>query len=254
MDAGKHAYLAAQLGNAALRASRTGSPTFSKFLDPAEAQLAEQAARKQQACVTLFGGTIDAERCVAAFTDGPPDRIEDLAWPIVWLRFAWDARYGSLEHRDLLGALMAQGIDRANLGDLLMGQGEAYCAALPDMAQYLASALTTAGRVTLTCSMCDTAPQLPEPAGMPHRDTVASLRLDALVAAGFDRSRGDAAELVRQGRVRLNHRLEQRVDAQVTEGALISVRGLGRVRLTQVGAENRKGRFPIDLIRYGVRT
>ncbi len=253
MDTGKQSYLAAQLENAALRAGKTGSPAFSKFLDPAEAQLAEQAARKHQACATLWGGTMDAERCVAAFTGAIPDRIEDLAWPIVWLRCAWDARYGTLEHRDLLGALMAQGIDRANLGDLLIGQGEAYFAALPEMARYLASALTTAGRVTLTCDVCDAVPELPEAQGMPYHDTTASLRLDALVASGFRKSRADAAELVRQGRVRLNHRLEQRVDAQVPQGAILSVRGLGRVRLTHIGVENRKGRFPIDLIRYGVR-
>lgn len=250
MAEAKNPYLAAQLSESALRAVRRGQPSFSKFLDPAEALLAEQAARKQCVGLRLWGGYPEAERCIAGFFAGHPENEADLAWPIHWLRCRWQPRYGEVHHRDLLGALMAQGVERYNLGDFILGEGEAYCAVLPEMADYLAGVLTQAGRATLTCDVVTEAPVLPEAKGSVRHETVASLRLDAVLAAGFHLSRSEAADWIRAGKVRLNHLPEERIDAALAEGALLSARGLGRLRLLKVGAVNRKGRIAIELMRY----
>lgn len=83
------------------------------------------------------------------------------------------------------------------------------------------------------------------------RDTVSSLRLDAVVAGGFRLSRGTAAELIGMGRVKLRHLPEERPDARVAPGDAISVRGYGRLTVDAVGLPNRKGRLPLTMTRYG---
>jgi len=242
-------YLAARLEECAGRAVRTGRPVFSKFLDPAQGELALSAAHRQGARARLWGGYEDAERRIAAFCapDAPEERLE---WPLRWLRCRWDPRYAAPGHRDLLGALLGQGVERDNLGDLLVAEGAAYCAALPDIAGYMAGSLSGAGRAAIRCDVPEGDPQLPRPRLEPQRRTVASLRLDAVLAAAWNLSRGEAADMIAQGKVRVDHLPEERPDARLSEGALVSARGRGRFRLAEIGAATKKGRIGILLSHY----
>ena len=79
---------------------------------------------------------------------------------------------------------------------------------------------------------------------------VSSLRLDAVLAAAYHLSRSEAAEAIRAGSVKLNHLPCERTDAPVTEGALLSLRGRGRVRLAQIGGTTRKQRIGVTFFRY----
>lgn len=248
VQAGGDGYLLARLEDHARRVARSGRPEFSHFLDPAQCDLARRAARKQDVAVRLWGGLEETERCVAGFfTD--EEEIEG-CWPIRWLRCRWNPRYAAPGHRDLLGALLGQGIERENLGDIVLMEGEAYCAVLPEIAEYLAVSLREAGRAALTCTVQDQAPALPEPSGVLRRDTVASTRLDAVLAAAWNLSRTDALEMIRQGKVRVNYLPQERPDARLTQGALVSVRGKGRFRLQEIGELTRKGRIGITLFHY----
>ncbi len=82
------------------------------------------------------------------------------------------------------------------------------------------------------------------------RDTVSSLRLDAAVSSAFSMSRGKAAELIAAGRVHLDHMPCVKADKPVSEGAVLTVRGLGRAKLTAVGGLTKKGRIGITVERY----
>ena len=82
------------------------------------------------------------------------------------------------------------------------------------------------------------------------RDTVASLRLDAVVKAAAGVSREQAAKLVESGLVSVNHIARLSVSSQVQENDIISIRGVGRFRLQSVGPNTRKGRIFITLLKY----
>ena len=82
------------------------------------------------------------------------------------------------------------------------------------------------------------------------RDTVASLRLDCVLAAGFSVSRGAAADLIRGGRTEINWMPCDKPDATVEQGDVLTVRGLGKCRLEEVGGQSRKGRTSVTMKRY----
>jgi len=63
-------------------------------------------------------------------------------------------------------------------------------------------------------------------------------------------SRTRAAELVSSGRVQVNHRIEIRPDAKVSQGAVLSVRGMGRARMHEIGGHTKKDRISVTLLRY----
>ena len=59
------------------------------------------------------------------------------------------------------------------------------------------------------------------------RDTVAAMRLDAVLASGFSTSRSKAAELVSAGRVSVNHRECAKPDRVVEAGTSSPAAGWG---------------------------
>lgn len=228
------------------RAARTGIPQVAWFLSPAERAQAEICARQAGVMLHACGGTPDAERQVIAFCedDTAPD------WPIVCLRATWHARYGAPTHRDFLGAVMALGIGREKVGDLFVGEGEAHMFVLREMADYIAAGLERTGNTPLRVQALDAWPELSAAQGEQIRATVASPRLDAILGAAWNLSRTRAVELVSAGRVQVDHQQELRPDRQLAAGAVLSVRGMGRARLEEIGGTTRKGRIAVTLSRH----
>lgn len=230
---------------------RRNVPAATDFLSPA----AQRSAREMlhaagiRTGVAFCGGYENAERRLLVFL---PDWQEenDGGDYMTALRCIYHGE-GTLTHRDLLGALMAQGITREKLGDLLAAEGSADLIVSRDIAPYLLQNLTGAGRVRFDVhEIVLPALRVPAPDVKEIRDTVSALRLDAVAASGFSLSRGRAQELISSGRVQLNHRETLKSDAPVAQGDVISARGLGKFEVAAVGGLSRKGRTAVTLRRY----
>lgn len=243
------ALLRRRLTELAQRADRMDCPTFSEFLTPPQAALASAAAREAGVTAELYGGYEDAERQMVRFA--PPDCWEE-PYPIRALALTWPHQ-NAPTHRDLLGSVMGLGIRRGLVGDIVVEKEQAYLFAESAMCRHIASALTGAGRIHLQVELLEELPVPQPPEGREVRDTVATPRLDAVVASGFSISRSKAAALISAGHVKLRHTPCIRTDAHVAEGDVISVRGLGRLKLSQIGQPTRKGRYPVTLLRFGER-
>ncbi len=230
---------------------RRDVPAYTDFLSPAEQKSAEEllrAAREHEGW-TALGGYPEAERrrlCFLPAWQEEPDADEALAV----LRATW-YEGDAPGHRDLLGSLTALGVARSKLGDILVSPQSADAVVCADVADYLAREWTQAGRVRLRVERVDLhALSVPTRRVRAIRDTVATLRLDAVASSGFGMSRGRAAELIVSGRVQLNHRETLKPDAPVREGDVVSARGLGKFALKEVGGLSKKGRTAILLERY----
>lgn len=237
-----------RLRELALRALHRGEAQFMRFIDPSEQNEVRAAANTAGVRVSFFGGHPDAERCVAAFYS----EDEPGAYPIETVEIRWNPKFSAVGHRDLMGAVMALGLERETLGDICLGreEGRAYVFCIPEMADYLIGALESAGRASVKTGRADKIDIAP-PDGSETRATVQALRLDAVLAAGWNLSRGEAQKLIAAGLVKLNFAEETRADRKIEEGALISARGYGRVRVHAIEGETRRGRIAIRLFRYG---
>ena len=232
-----------------IRASRRGGTAFTHFMDLKQIQMAMAAARAEGVLLRLEGGYPDAERRMGAFYVSEPP--EDWEWPIRTVEISWRAQFGSPGHRDLLGALMSLGFERERMGDIVLDGDKAFVFAEPEMAEYIVRSMESAGRIALRVKLTDGAPQLPPPAGRTFRDTVPSMRLDALLAAGFSLSRSEASDFIVHGKAFVNQEQIFKTDAAVQAGDLLSLRGEGRVRIESVDGETKKGRIAVKLFKYG---
>ena len=242
-----------RLRELALRCAHAGVPQYTRFMEPALLDDVRAAAGKNGVKAAFWGGYEDAERVMAAFYDGVPPKPGD--WPICTIRITWNAKFAHPEHRDLLGAVMGLGMERDAVGDIALGTWRgAPCAWLfvtPEMADYVAANLESAGRAAVKAEVTDDAPVISPPEGVELRVTVQNPRLDAVAAVGWRLSRNEAQRLVAAGLVKLNHVVNLHSDARVETGDLISARGHGRIRVLDMPDESRRGRTIVTLFRYG---
>lgn len=233
-----------------LREAERGVPAHTSFLSPAEQ---ESVKRLLKLCGhprhVFLGGYAEAERRVCVFL---PDWQEEdgIEPPFAALRCRWQSGE-KLSHRDFLGGLMGQGIEREKLGDLLVNEDFCDLLVMEELRAYLRQNFDSAGRSRLRVEEIDLSELCPPQKQVKEiRDTVSSLRLDAVLSTGFSVSRGKAAELISAGRVEVNHTLCQKSDRSVAEGDVFTCRGLGKCVLTQVGGQSKKGRTMIVMERF----
>ena len=206
----------------------------------------------QQTGLYSFGGYEDAERKILVFL---PDYLEESALlaedsPVACLRATF-YEGDSPSHRDFLGALMGAGIARETVGDICVGKGSCDFFVTAEIAPYLLQSFTGAGRTKLHLEKVSlTQVQIPEPETVEVRDTVASLRLDSIVASGFRMGRSAAAQYITAGRAAIDGLPCEKPDKAVVQGCKISVRGLGKIRLSAVNGQTKKGRISVLIHRY----
>ena len=117
--------------------------------------------------------------------------------------------------------------------------------------RFLLDSWDSAGRVRLKVQpIGPTELQVPEEKVKLLRDTVSSLRLDSVLSVGFSLSRSKAAEAVTSGKVQVNWADWQKPDRQGVQGDVMTLRGLGKCVLEEVGNQTKKGRVFITVKRY----
>ncbi|MDO5548581.1 MAG: YlmH/Sll1252 family protein [Eubacteriales bacterium] len=227
--------------------------TSTRFLDMREAALAEELLHQSGEHRWRFvGGHTDAERRVIVFL---PDYLEELEadsedMPITAIRCTKN-KADTLTHRDYLGSLMGLQIKRECIGDILIGDHGADIVVLKEIAPFLLLNYTKAGRKNLSTEEIPLSRLIvPVPKVTHIRDTVASLRLDAVCASLFRIPRTRAVEAIKGGRVFLNQRPCMQPDREIREGDKITLRGLGRGEVDEILGESRKKRIVISLKKF----
>lgn len=233
-------------------AEQRAQPTHTGFLSPAQCAAVETLCQTVGgAALWTLGGYPEAERRRCLFLPDwmSGEDVEDADY-VCALRASWYAPH-SLSHRDLLGSLMGLGVKREALGDLLVSEGSCDVLLLPELQGYVSENWVSAGREKLRVEPLPlTHLHFPQPRVKTLRESVPSLRLDAVAAACFGVSRSKMTDLIRSGKAAVNHRAVLRPDLPLTEGDLLSCRGLGKGRLAQVGGSTRKGRISVVVERF----
>jgi RNA-binding protein YlmH len=80
---------------------------------------------------------------------------------------------------------------------------------------------------------------------------LASLRLDTVIASGYNISRSNAKALVEGGAVQVNWQLVEKPNWQIAVGDIISVRRYGRLRIANLTGITRREKLKaqLDIIR-----
>lgn len=230
---------------------RKNIPSHTGFLSPRELLLARYLFGSEPG-LYVFGGYEDAQRNMYVYL---PDYLEESCLmedgsPLVCVRASF-YKDESPTHRDFLGALMGCGISRDSVGDILVGDHTCDFFVTEEIAPYILQNFERAGRVGLKLEQIPLQEvSLPEQKFSEIKDTVASVRLDSILSSGFRISRSTAAEYICAGRAAIDGLPCEKPDKAVSEGSKLSIRGLGKIRLSQIGHTTKKGRISVVIHRY----
>ncbi|MCR4587751.1 MAG: hypothetical protein K5682_05030 [Lachnospiraceae bacterium] len=226
---------------------------FSEFLSlPEQSDFLKMIGPHSAIPYEMWGGIEGCERKVVRF--GSPEELgyeED--YPIVCLEIAprMQKFADHLEHRDVLGALMNQGIRREVLGDIFFEENVAYLFCLSSIAEYLQDTLKQIRHTAIQVRVCENVPDLSGGKPKEKETTVASERIDVMIAECYNLSRSVCSELFHQGRVFLNGRQTEQTSAQLKAEDLVTVRGFGRFRYKENLGMTKKGKIRVVIELWG---
>lgn len=236
--------LLARILDKAVQAEKLRTVTYSDFLDPYQQKLVIKALNGQNNIeYKFYGGYEEAERNIVLFIGNRLENEPEYPIRLFNIKLKTDA---NLSHRDYLGSLMGLGIKREKIGDIITGDNSAVVIMLKDVAEYILYNLLKIGRIGVTVEYAN-----PEDIATPElktkeiRCTVPSLRLDCIVSHGFGLSRSKVGPLFSANRVYLNWEPVNSLSAQVKAGDVVSVKGMGRAILSEIGRTTRKDRIAI---------
>lgn len=156
----------------------------------------------------------------------------------------------TLSHRDVLGALMHIGIERDTFGDIYITDTHIYIQVVAELKQVFKD-LHQIKADFIYFEEIDELPTTLKEKSETITVFVDSLRVDALVSKAFNIQRDDVKVLIDQEKVKINYFPIQKYTILVKPYDIISVRGFGRIVLTDhVGtSKSQKIRIKCELLR-----
>lgn len=225
---------------------RTNKPKFLGFLSEEQSVFARNILEKLDCSYEFYGGYDEAQRVMLGCL---PEWVNEAEFPITAVTAEF-RKVDKLTHRDVLGSLMALGLKRETVGDILVEEGRAVVFLCSENADYVIGQISKIGRVGVTLKKGYEHP-LPKVGEMvEQRVTVASERLDCVVSALIGVSRNKATEKIEQSLVTLNSVVTEKVTAKVTDGDIVSVRSRGKFFVESIQNKTKKDRLILKYKKY----
>lgn len=225
---------------------KANKPKFLGFLSEEEAVLTERILKGIKVDYSLFGGYDEAGRVMLGCF---PEWDEERNFPITPITITF-RKSDCLSHRDFLGSLMGLGLKREAVGDILTEEGRSVIFLTVETADYVISQLEKVGRVGVVVQKGFSEP-LPGAGKLADfAETVSSNRLDSVVSALANLSRGRAVEIIENGFVSVNSIVCEKITKSLSVGDIVSVRTKGKFIIDSFNDKTRKGRLILKFKKY----
>jgi RNA-binding protein YlmH len=221
-----------------------GNVALLNFIDDTKREIVLKMSKNYPGVDCYFyGGILDSDynRCILSINE-----VKDSDYKIDVYKINYNKRFYEVSHRSILGSLMALGIKRECVGDIVIIDGDAYFAATNEISQYLLSEFKAVGRAPITLELV-TNQITAERKYSEKTHFVSSLRIDAVLAQGYNMSRSDANQMVVDGMVKVNHVTCLNPSYNLKQDDLLSVSKKGRLIVGDVGGTTKSGRICVNL-------
>lgn len=223
------------------------APKLTDFLDPRE-QFIVQSIVGTNEDILVFGEGVFEEAERKRILIAPSYFVPTLKdFEMKVLKLTYPSKFIQLKHPDMLGALLALGIDRNKFGDIRIHDEEIQFTCTKEMALYVKTNLMKVGKVKVhieeLISMEELIPQQEE--WIEKSITVSSMRLDVVLSNSFNISRQKSQQLVRGGKVKVNFTICEEPSFDLEDGDMISCRGFGRFKILLIEGRTKKEKIRV---------
>ncbi|KAA9242776.1 MULTISPECIES: RNA-binding protein [Aerococcus] len=232
------------------RVTASFQPFLSHFLDPREQAIVYSIIGKDEDLkVKDFGGYPQAEmrRMIIA---PRYEKVNDSDFNISLIQINYAAKFNHIEHRQVLGTLLGEGLQKNRIGDIIHSDLDWQFFIDASLTDFVISQIQRIGKVSVKLEAIDFADRIQvEDPWQPLERSLASFRMDLVLSEGFNLSRSKVKSAIEAGLVKYNWMPLTNSAQTVSEGDILSLRHHGRLRLDKVLKVSKKGKYRVQLSR-----
>lgn len=220
---------------------------YTEFLNPHEIRNAVAILNSNiDIKYTVDGGYDKSERS-SIFIYPFYMEYEDIENSLRFIQIEGNFKFKSISHKDYLGALMSLGIKREKVGDIIIHENFAQVITSSDICDFIVMNLDKISRNSVTVKEISKEEIIYNPPN--YKDisfTVSSERLDCIVSGIYNISRQDSLKYISADKVYVDYEKVTSPSKIIKDESLISVRGKGRAKVTQIGDITKKGKIKVQ--------
>ncbi len=197
---------------------------------------------------SLKGLNEEAEKKLLAVY--PKDFEEDyINFPIKFFKIEKKSKFINLEHKHYLGNILSLGIKREVLGDLLVKDGICYGIILENMFEFLKENITKINSSPVEISEISE-DEIPKTEFQSLNITLASLRLDSLLAELTNLSRTLSVSYIDLGNVQVNYEVVREKNFKISIGDVIIIKKYGKFKVEEENGLTKKDKIKLIVKKY----
>jgi len=213
------------------------------FLNTTEQSVLEKMAAKLTDVSVIFAGGFELAQRKRAIIFSTHLKTEPLDTKVSIFKIEVIGS-GEITHSQVLGSLMGLAIRRSVIGDIMVDSDGVFFASCSEFDDFLQDHFTQVGsysiRLELVEGSIENKQQFEE-----MEIIVSSMRLDVVVKALINASRGKAEDYLEAGLVKLNHVVDKKTPRICQIGDILSIRKHGRFKLVENKKTTKRGKFVV---------
>lgn len=223
-------------------------PILTHFLNPRERLIAESLVNRELEIHHASFGGIEGAEMQRMLIYPSYHSVEKSDFELQALQIIYPIKFAEIKHHQILGTLANQGIERNVFGDII-GNGDQWQFIVEaKMADYFNMQIDRIGKIKVHLTPINLEqinPLIDEWEEI--TTTVTSLRLDTIISTCFNTSRSKIKEYVETGHVRVNWREMNKPDYELAIEDVVSIRGYGRLKITQLNGITKREKLKISV-------
>ncbi|MBA1352734.1 MULTISPECIES: RNA-binding protein [Staphylococcus] len=234
-----------QLIDKCYRANEQFAPVLTSFLDPRGQYILNVIVGSfQDLEVTFYGGLFaERQRAIIAPDYFQPE-VED--FEIILFEIDYPQKFVTLQHQHVLGTIMSLGIERDQLGDIVVDESIQFTLT-KQLESYIILELNKIKGATVKLNAIPIKDMIQSKENWhSFETTVSGLRLDVVLKEMIRKSRSISKQLIEKKRVKVNHTIIDSADFQLDKGDLLSIQGYGRAMVVDIGGKTKKDKTRIS--------
>lgn len=207
-----------------------------------------EADGESKVVLRFEGGHPQAERGRIVFFY--PEGEKDNGSGLCMLEFCLSA---PVAHRDVLGALLALGLKRSTIGDIITVDSSAYAYVLDEMADFIRLHAAQIGKANVKAVWDHSREDGAAIFGLKFKAAeivAASARVDLILSKVYGEGRKTVKRDIERDRVKLNDFILGNAHLGLEEGDRVSYRGHGKIVVGRVKATTKKGNIVLEIKKY----
>lgn len=234
-----------QLIDKCYRANDQFAPVLTSFLDPRGQYILNVVVGSfQDLEVTFYGGPYAERQRAIIAPDYFQAEVED--FEIILFEIDYPQKFVTLQHQHVLGTIMSLGIERDQLGDIVVDNRIQFTLT-KQLESYIILELNKIKGATVKLNALPIKDMIQSVENWHSSETtVTGLRLDVVLKEMIRKSRSISKQLIEKKRVKVNHTIIDSADFQLDKGDLLSIQGYGRAMITDIGGKTKKDKVRIS--------